>query len=406
MSFYAPERVNGPGNGALLNLQTGYINVAGVGGVPLNMGVSAAKNAWNPRIGMAYQLDAKTVIRAGYGRSFDLGVFGSTFGHVVTQNIPVLANQALSNTGTTTQYAFNLSNPGVGGAGTAYVNATSPLSNFSPPAPNSNGPNPHITASIPGANPATTIGQSVSVKARPFTERLPTLDAWNIAFQRSLTPTISVEVSYVGNKGTHTLSDGDGNNTNPNEPAIFLPGSYTTNNTALHYDNTTGAQAAYKACTAATCTNGVPNSGTYAGATNTASLLRRYTNGNLPACGTGACNWNQDISYYGDDQDTHYNALQAKVTKTLTQGFNINLNYAVSAWYRQRQWLRHLEQASSDWQRPGYPPQRVHGLWPVASSLRQRGPDREQCQLLGQRPYWWMGIESGSPVAERLAVHA
>ena len=166
------------------------------------------------------------------------------------------------------------------------------------------------------------------MKARPFTERLPTLDAWNAAIQRSLTPTISVEVSYVGNKGTHTLSDGDGNNTNPNEPAIFLPSSYTQNGLGLHYDNTNGAIAAYAACTAATCVNGVPQTGAYAGATNNTTNLRRFTNGNLPACGTGACDWTQDISYYGDDQDTHYNAIQAKFTKTLTQGFNINLNYA------------------------------------------------------------------------------
>ncbi len=45
---------------------------------------------FDPRIGMMYQLDEKTVIRAGYGRSFDTGVFGSIFGHVVTQNLPVL----------------------------------------------------------------------------------------------------------------------------------------------------------------------------------------------------------------------------------------------------------------------------------------------------------------------------
>ena len=75
--YYAPERVNGTGNGSLTNLTTGYINVAGEGGIPLDMGVSAAKNTYNPRIGVAYQYNEKTVIRAGYGRSFDLGVFGS-----------------------------------------------------------------------------------------------------------------------------------------------------------------------------------------------------------------------------------------------------------------------------------------------------------------------------------------
>ncbi len=320
--YYAPERVNGTGNGSLLDLSTGYINVAGEGSVPLNMGVAAPKFPLNPRLGMAYQANTKTVIRAGYGRSFDLGVFGSTFGHVVTQNIPVLANQSLSNVGGPTQYAFNLSNPTAGTGG-----ATNPLVTFSPPQANANGQIP-INAAIPNSNPQTTIGQSVNVKARPFTERLPTLDAWNVAIQRSLTPTLSVEVSYVGNKGTHTLSDGDGNNTNPNEPASILPASYTQNGQSLHYDNTAGASAAYKACTPTTCVNGVPQAGTYAGATNNTTLLRRFTNGNLPACGTGGCNWTQDISYYGDDQDTHYNAIQAKVTKALTQGFNLNLNYA------------------------------------------------------------------------------
>jgi hypothetical protein len=43
-------------------------------------------------------------------------------------------------------------------------------------------------------------------------------------------------VAYVGNKGTHTLSDGDGNNTNPNEAAITLPASYSVTGSALHYD--------------------------------------------------------------------------------------------------------------------------------------------------------------------------
>lgn len=310
--YYAPERVNGAGNGALLNLQTGYINVAGQGGIPLNMGVSAPKNAYNPRLGVAYQLNAKTVIRAGYGRSFDLGVFGSTFGHVVTQNIPVLANQSFSATGGNTSYAFNLSDPTntnvPGVAGGKPLNATSPLANFTPPATNAQG-QIAINSVIPGTG-GQTIGGSVNVKARPFTMRLPTLDAWNAAIQRSLTPTLSLEVAYVGNKGSHTLSNGDGNNTNPNEAAIFLPASFTQNNVALHYDGSAG---------------NTPNA---SGATSNQTLLRRYNNGNLPACGAGPCKWTQDISYYGDDQDSHYNALQVKFTKTLTKGLSASANYA------------------------------------------------------------------------------
>jgi hypothetical protein len=311
--YYAPERVNGKGNGALFNLQTGYINVAGEGNVPLNLGVAAAGNAWNPRLGIAYQLTPKTVIRAGYGRSFDLGVFGSTFGHVVTQNIPVLSNQSLSGTNGNTSYAFNLSDPtnaSIPGLGKV---ATSPLSNYTPPAANSAGQIP-INEILPGTGGAS-IGSSVSPKARPFTERLPTLDAWNVAVQHSLTATMSVEVSYVGNKGTHTLSDGDGNNTNPNEAAIFLPGAFRQNGQALHYDPAAAKNPASVGGIA-------PDGGT---ANNT--LLQRYNNGSLPACG-GPCGFTQPIQYYGDDQDTHYNALQTKFTKTFTQGLSLNLNYA------------------------------------------------------------------------------
>ena len=72
------------------------------------MNVKKDFNNFAPRVGIAYQLDPKTVIRAGYGRSFDIGVFGTLFGHVVTQNLPVLANQNLTNSGANTA-AFNLS---------------------------------------------------------------------------------------------------------------------------------------------------------------------------------------------------------------------------------------------------------------------------------------------------------
>jgi hypothetical protein len=320
--LYFPEDVNGKDAGALLNLQTGFINVAGEGPIGTNMGVAIAKNTYNPRLGVAYQMNAKTVIRAGYGRSFDLGVFGSEFGHVVTQNLPVLVNQSINATGGPSTYAFQLDNPASTQGGLA-----TGLTNYVPVAANANG---QIV------NP----GASVNTKARPFTERLPTLDAWNVAVQRSLTPTISVTASYVGNKGTHTLSDGDSNTTNPNEAGIFLPASLSSvfagaTPIALHYDNqnqttSTGAPGPiplYCAAAAGNCSQGVPLSGPYAGATNNSTLLQRYVGGSLPAC-QGPCGWTQGISYYGDDQDSHYNSLQLTGAKTFTHGLSVNANYA------------------------------------------------------------------------------
>ena len=90
-----PQTVNEPGNGGFLNLATGLINVAGVGDIGLNGNVENSLN-WAPRLGATYQLTEKTVLRAGYGRSYDIGVFGSLFGHSVTQNLPVLSVQELN----------------------------------------------------------------------------------------------------------------------------------------------------------------------------------------------------------------------------------------------------------------------------------------------------------------------
>ena len=90
---YFPEYVNGKDNGGFANLVQGLDRVAGEGGIRLNGNINNAWDAFAPRLGVAYQLNPKTVVRMGYGRSFDMGVFGSNFGHTVTQTLPVLAAQ-------------------------------------------------------------------------------------------------------------------------------------------------------------------------------------------------------------------------------------------------------------------------------------------------------------------------
>jgi outer membrane receptor protein involved in Fe transport len=306
--LYFPEAVNGTGNGALMNLSTGYLSVAGIGGVPSDLGWSAAKNAWNPRVGIAYQATDKTVVRAGYGRSFDLGVFGSIFGHVVTQNLPVLANQSVTGTGGNTV-------------------------SYDQPFTLANGPLPNVFPTVPSNGLLPNPGYAVSSKARPDPLRLPTLDAWNLSVQQSITPTLSLTMAYVGNKGTHTLSAGDGNNTNPMETAVFLPAQYSVTGQALHYDPAGGTcYPVGPGCTPAQAINS-------SGAVSTAQFLQRYYGGSLPACKdpayatpaglpAGACGWTQGIGYYGDDQNTHFNALQVTVAKQMSHGLSFTSNYA------------------------------------------------------------------------------
>ena len=306
--FYFPETVNAKGNGSLMNLSDGYMHVAGIGSIQSDMGWTIdKKKGLDPRIGVMYQVDDKTVIRAGYGRSFDTGVFGSIFGHVVTQNLPVLANQSVNASGTT---------------GHAFVMDQGPPGYTFPTTPSN------------GLLPAQ--GYAVSPKARPNPLHFPTIDAWNLAIQRAITPTLSITVSYVGNKGTHTLADGDGNNTDPNESALFLPGNFSRNGQTLHWD-----PAAPKIDDPVT--HGVAADG---GVSNN-RLLKRYYAGSLPGCRdsnyisianlrttdsdpfltSGQCGWTNGISYYGDDQNTEFDALQITIAKTYTKGLALNANY-------------------------------------------------------------------------------
>ncbi len=186
--MYFPESVNGKGNGSLMQMNDGvggyktdgYLRVAGYGNIPSNMGWSANTNGWNPRLGIAWSPDQKTVVRAGYGRSFDMGVFGSIFGHTVTQNLPVLANQSVSACDHDGQRRLR------------WRRARRHTS----------------SRRCLGTGCCRLLDTRVGPKARPNTLRLPTLDAWNLSVQRALTPTLSLTVAYVGNKGTHNAERG------------------------------------------------------------------------------------------------------------------------------------------------------------------------------------------------------
>ncbi len=192
-----PEKVNAPGNGGQLNLATGKIAVFGVGQVS-DHGIQEMnwKN-FAPRIGVTYQLNPKTVIRAGYGWSYSVGVFGTLFGHNVTQNLPVLAFQNL-NAPTNFGNVFSLTN--------------GPPSPVFPKA-DSNGYLP--------------LPDGVSGKARPMDVVMPRVMSYNVTVQHQLRSDLSVQVGYVGNSGRHVFN-GDGPNFNVNE-AAFVPGVADTN---------------------------------------------------------------------------------------------------------------------------------------------------------------------------------
>ncbi len=193
-----PQTVNEAGNGGFLDLATGEIRVAGVGGIGLNGDIENRLN-WAPRVGGTYQIDSKTVLRAGYGRSYDLGVFGSLFGHSVTQNLPVLSVQEL-NAPENFDRVFTLAE-----------GAPPPVF---PPVPQS------------GRFP---LPDGVFARALPEKQRPPTVDAFNVMLQRQLTSTMSVEAGYVGNRGRNVFA-GDGPAINVNQATLDGFGTVSQNN--------------------------------------------------------------------------------------------------------------------------------------------------------------------------------
>jgi outer membrane receptor protein involved in Fe transport len=311
--LYFPETVNGKANGSLLNLDTGYMQIAEVGGIGSNLGWTVEKRKQlAPRLGVTYQFDPKTVIRAGYGRSFDTGVFGSIFGHTVTQNIPVLANQAIPEPSKSTP-AFTLAQ----------------------------GPAAYVGPAVPATGLLPAEGYAVSPSSRANPLHFTTIDAWNLSVQRAITPTLALTVAYVGNKGTHTLGDGDSNGTNPNEATNFLPGAFSVTGQTLNYDpaGLSGKDASG---------NAIAFPGSYSGGVSNSKFLERYYGGKLMACQdtnyislaglraansndpnlqSGMCGWNNGIGYRADTQNSEFDALQITLAQQFHKGLAVTGNY-------------------------------------------------------------------------------
>jgi hypothetical protein len=153
-------------------------------------------------------------------------------------------------------------------------------------------------------------------------QRLPTLDAWNATLQRQITPTLNVELAYLGNKGTHVFA-GNGPSYNTNEPAI---GSGTDAYTCKAPGAPGNPSATQFSCTA----NFVPSI--------LQSWRRRLFLSGVPAFTYGApfnytCCAVDVGNYFGNDASSHYNAFQIKVEKRFSQGLQFLTHYTYSKTY-------------------------------------------------------------------------
>jgi len=267
--IYWPEYVNGKGNGGFWNSETDMIQVAGYGGVNLSANI---KNNWTylqPRLGFAYQLTPKSVIRAGVARAEDPGYWGDVFGAVLTQTIPVLQNQSFSQRDNLGTDAARL---GDGSVYNVSVSPDAPVSAFTIP-----------------ASGMFLLPYDQAPQTRPNRERLPDVYGWNASYQLQFDPTTALTVAYVGNKATHTIAGSGWGGVNFNDPSLR------------------GYELGL------TCQE--------------APFFKRF--GYLyPAsqqCGQG---W---YSYFAHSANAHYNSFQIVLDKRYTKGLQFQTSYVLSS---------------------------------------------------------------------------
>jgi hypothetical protein len=143
------------------------------------------KHGFGPRVGLAYTITPKTVIRTA----------GAVF-YAPTDT----QNPGTSDWG---NGLFTLDD-GTLGAPSPYANTPPPGGSWS---------NPFASGIVLGSNTETFPGQNVRTynKYHPF----PYVADWTFGIQHELTPTIMVEAAYVGSKVTHLAQNLFGNQVNP-----------------------------------------------------------------------------------------------------------------------------------------------------------------------------------------------
>jgi outer membrane receptor protein involved in Fe transport len=311
---YFPEYVNGAQRGGFANIEQGVDRVAGVNGIGLNGNIGNDWHAFAPRVGFAYQVTQKTVVRMGYGRSYDMGVFGSNFGHAVTQNLPVLAAQ-LSQDVNQFLPAFTLSQ-----GPPAFTFPTVPSSGLLPLA------GPGCTFGNVTVGATVVAPQCIQPHIRPTTQRLPYVDTWNASVQHQLTNTMTLEVTYLGNKGTHGFV-GDGPTYNVNQPGL---GAGVDSNGVI-----VGGQL--QPCVAGGPCSFVPNvpqfkrrpfwnAFTYAGIPDPSNTF-----GSAP--GVLQCCFGDQGNYLGNDASSTYESLTIKLDKRFSHGLQFMTFYNLDRSY-------------------------------------------------------------------------
>jgi hypothetical protein len=168
---------------------TDNILVGGYSGVPWDTGATANKKDFAPRLGAAYRLNEKTVIRSGFGISVDPDNMRNQ-----RNQYPSIVNQVYQPLNTY-QFISYAGVPNSDGATQVSLADGIPLPNF--PTISTGIIKPSSTASL------TTYLPSMSTVTFPANFDRGYYESWNFTFQRDFSPTLTGQVAYVGTHGVH-----------------------------------------------------------------------------------------------------------------------------------------------------------------------------------------------------------
>jgi hypothetical protein len=190
---------------------SGALWAAGLNGVSRSLNITTPKANLSPRIGLAYAIDSKTVVRAAFG----------TFYGTIFQNLGgQLAYPGFDNTITTNNLGTGVAQP-------------FSLSQGLPLAPPPNLKNPF--AALVGSSASNPYSVGISFNDQ---SRMPLVQQWNLGFQRQLPLLLTMEVNYIGNHALH-LSYNAGENQVPlsSVDAVTLANSSVATQNALQFPN-------------------------------------------------------------------------------------------------------------------------------------------------------------------------
>jgi hypothetical protein len=282
--------------------------------------VSNFKKNIGPRLGAAYQIDSKTVIRASYGLMFThgdaVGGLASTLGTLGFSAAPPMssANDVTAMTGLLNSSAVDASglsgNPIVGAGSGAVPSYTGPGGVASGPG---YGTGYTKTAGYTG-------GPSTFTYDDPYLGgRAPEYINWSLGIQRQVTNALAVTASYVGSEGHFLQLDSNtarGPKSNQLDPKYLVLGSHLgdsgTSTTTLTTDCATGGAVAADGftCPSMYATN-------YATNQPLSTLLKPYP-------------FQSPSDSFGYVGNANYHSLQAMMNLRASHGWTVNVNYSWS----------------------------------------------------------------------------